>query len=440
MLDTKQQYKLRKFINELKQYRGRHTEFVSVYIPTGYDLNKIIQHLAQEQGTASNIKDKTNRLNVHDALERMIRHLRIYTKTPENGLAAFSGNIASQEGKQDIKIWSIEPPTPVTIRLYRCDHIFVLEPLEGMLVTNDVYGLLVMDNREATLGLLKGKSIQVIRDFSSSVPGKVKVGGWCLDPETLVCSSNGDIVRIADLKNNSEVKCFDINNEAVQNSLVFGKSIIKHEQVLKIITGAPLLEIKSSLNHTFFVIDGNKIKEKLASELKVGDCLLTPEKIEVNGETQYISYSGNNSTKLPSILTCDLARLIGYAIGDGSYDKDNRLELVEAREDVAKYYSELIYSLFGKKSTFRFRKDKNYWEVRINSRNIVRFLKSQFPEKKYCEDSEVPIKIMRSKDDVVASFLKGLFDAEGFVDKDEATLTMKNKPLVAKIHLLLLRF
>src|SRR3990167_7264249 len=161
-LDAKKQYQLRKFINELSSIRGRHTELVSVYIPTGYDIIKIQQHLAQEQGTASNIKDKTNRLNVQTSLERMIRHLRLYTKTPENGLAAFAGNIASQEGKQDIKVWSIEPPVPVTIRLYRCDHIFVLEPLEGMMLINEVYGLLVLDNRESTIGLLKGKSIQVI--------------------------------------------------------------------------------------------------------------------------------------------------------------------------------------------------------------------------------------------------------------------------------------
>ncbi len=178
MLDTKKQFKLRRFINELKQHRGRHTEFVSVYVPAGYELVKIIQHLAEEQGTASNIKDKTTRLNVQSSLERMIRHLRLYKKTPSNGLAAFSGNISSQEGKQDIQVWSIEPPFPINIRLYRCDQTFVLEPLESMMQTNEIYGLIVLDNREATIGLLRGKLIQVIRDFTSAVPGKVKVGGW----------------------------------------------------------------------------------------------------------------------------------------------------------------------------------------------------------------------------------------------------------------------
>jgi len=51
--------KLRKLIKQLKSYRGRHTEFVTVYVPPGSDLTKMIQQLQDEQGTATNIKDKT---------------------------------------------------------------------------------------------------------------------------------------------------------------------------------------------------------------------------------------------------------------------------------------------------------------------------------------------------------------------------------------------
>ena len=65
-MNTKEKQKLRKIINELSLIRGRHTELVSVYIPSGYDIIKIIQHLDQEKGTASNIKDekqeKTSRI------------------------------------------------------------------------------------------------------------------------------------------------------------------------------------------------------------------------------------------------------------------------------------------------------------------------------------------------------------------------------------------
>ena len=88
-MNTKQKFQIKKLVKELESIRGRHTELVTVYIPAGYDLNKIINHLAQEQGTASNIKDKTTRDHVIDSLEKMIRHLRLFKRTPENGLVVF---------------------------------------------------------------------------------------------------------------------------------------------------------------------------------------------------------------------------------------------------------------------------------------------------------------------------------------------------------------
>ncbi len=173
-----EKYQLKKRIKELKAIRGRHTELVTVYIPAGYELIKIIQHLAQEQGTAANIKDKTTRTNVIDSLERMIRHLRLYKQTPPNGLAVFSGNIASQEGKQDIKVWSVEPPEALNMRMYRCDQTFVTEPLEDMVESHNMYGLIVMDNREGIVGYIKGKNITIIKEMTSNVPGKLQVGGF----------------------------------------------------------------------------------------------------------------------------------------------------------------------------------------------------------------------------------------------------------------------
>ena len=178
MKDRKKIQQLKRFLNELKGYRGRHTELVSVYIPAGYEITKIIQHLAQEQGTAVNIKDKTTQKHVIDSLERMIRHLRMYKKTPENGLAAFSGNAEdSQSGKVNIKVWSLEPPQPLNIRLYRCDQTFLLDPLIEQFETKELYGLIVIDKREGNVGTLKGSSITELKGMTSNVPGKVRAGG-----------------------------------------------------------------------------------------------------------------------------------------------------------------------------------------------------------------------------------------------------------------------
>jgi peptide chain release factor subunit 1 len=176
-LTSMQRHQLKKFVKELAPHKGRHTELVTVYVPAGYDLNKVIQQLSQEQGTASNIKSASTRKNVQAALERMIQHLRLFKKTPKNGLAAFSGNIAEREGQQDVQVFSLDPPEPLNIRIYRCDKQFILEPLIDMCDIKDVYGLVVMDRRDASIAFLKGKKILPLQKTHSEVPGKHKTGG-----------------------------------------------------------------------------------------------------------------------------------------------------------------------------------------------------------------------------------------------------------------------
>ncbi|ACS90976.1 peptide chain release factor aRF-1 [Thermococcus sibiricus] len=170
-------YELKKKVEELKKIRGRATELVSLYIPADYDLNKVMQQLREEYGTAQNIKSKTTRKNVLGALERAMQHLKLYRQTPETGLALFVGNVSEQEGVSDIRVFAIVPPEPLNVRLYRCDQTFVTEPLEEMLRVKDAYGLITVEKNEATIGILRGKKIEVIEDLTSNVPGKTRAGG-----------------------------------------------------------------------------------------------------------------------------------------------------------------------------------------------------------------------------------------------------------------------
>lgn len=176
-LTAQQKLHLKKLVRELKSHKAPHTEFVSVYIPAGYEMSKIIQHLAEEQGTASNIKSASTRKNVQGALEKMIQHLKNYPRTPQHGLAVFAGNVAAGEGKQDFQAWSIEPPVALNTRIYRCDKLFVTDLLEEMMVDHNVYGLVVLDKRDAAIALLKGKTIVPLQKTHSEVPGKFKAGG-----------------------------------------------------------------------------------------------------------------------------------------------------------------------------------------------------------------------------------------------------------------------
>ena len=169
--------KLKKIVKHLKSIRGRHTELVSFYIPSGYSIHDAIDQIRQEQSTAENIKSKQVRKNVTGALERIIRHLQLYRQTPPNGLAVFCGNVSEREGDSDIVIWAIEPPEPVTVKLYWCDQVFRLEPLEEMMKEKEIYGILCLDKNEADIALLKGKKIETAAHLESIVPGKTRAGG-----------------------------------------------------------------------------------------------------------------------------------------------------------------------------------------------------------------------------------------------------------------------
>ncbi len=169
--------KLKKLIKELEAIRGRHTELVSVYIPSGYSIIEVINQLSNEKSTAINIKSKTTRKNVLSSLEKIIQHLRIFKQTPANGLVVFCGNVSPVEGREDLKIWSFEPPEKMDTKVYWCDQVFVLDPLKEMIKEKEVYGLIVLDAREADVGLLVGKRIKPVKHLDSTVPSKTVKGG-----------------------------------------------------------------------------------------------------------------------------------------------------------------------------------------------------------------------------------------------------------------------
>jgi len=290
-ISAQEKLQLRKLVKELKTYRAPHTEFVSVYIPADYELTKITQHLAEEQGTASNIKSAVTRKNVQGALEKMIQHLRNFPRTPEHGLAVFSGNVAAGEGKQDFRIWSIEPPVPLKTRTYRCDKLFVTDILEEMMMEHNIYGLVVLDKRDATLALLKGKTIVPVQKTHSEVPGKFKAGGQCCVPSTEVKINNKAFKKIIDLNVGEKVLTYNFKTNVFENSIILDKWEVEKHLIFEIKTNNFI--VRCSEEHVFFVKKNNQIQEIPAKKLTINDILinvtenlkLKDEKItEINNE------------------------------------------------------------------------------------------------------------------------------------------------------------
>ena len=168
----------KKKLKLLKQFKGKGTELISLYLPPKADRSSITSQLTDEKSQSSNIKSPTTRKNVQGALRKIQGFLkRINFKYPKNGLVVFSGNVSEQEGKSDIKLFTVKPLQELKTKLYWCDSEFHLTPIEEMIKPQEVFALIAMDKREATFATLIGKKYEIIARFTSNVPGKTRAGG-----------------------------------------------------------------------------------------------------------------------------------------------------------------------------------------------------------------------------------------------------------------------
>jgi len=175
----RRKYEFRKVIEELKEYSGSGTQLVTIYIPPDKQISDVVAQLVQEHSEASNIKSKSTRTNVQDALTSIKDRLRYYdTFPPQNGIVVFSGAVDTGGGQTKMVTEVLEqPPQPIESFRYHCDSAFLTEPLELMLADQGLYGLIVLDRREANVGWLRGKRIVPVKSTTSLVPGKQRKGG-----------------------------------------------------------------------------------------------------------------------------------------------------------------------------------------------------------------------------------------------------------------------
>ncbi len=177
----KKEYNIRKELKRLSSIRGSGTELITLYIPPGSQISEATAKLRDEHGQAANIKSKTTLTNVQGAIDKIMQYLKLYKQPPKNGLAIFCGNISSEQAKPDIELFSIDPPQPLKVNIYRCDSTFLLEPIEAMMESKDLYAMVVMDGREATVGLLNGTHYQKVSSIRSFAHAKIRKVGQSMN-------------------------------------------------------------------------------------------------------------------------------------------------------------------------------------------------------------------------------------------------------------------
>ena len=140
-------------------------------------VSRAAKMLADEFGTASNIKSRVNRLSVLSAITSTQQRLKLYTKVPPNGLVVYCGEIITSEGKERRINIDFEPFKPINTSLYLCDNKFHTEALSELLESDQKFGFIIMDGNGALFGTLSGNTRDVVHKFSVDLPKKHGRGG-----------------------------------------------------------------------------------------------------------------------------------------------------------------------------------------------------------------------------------------------------------------------
>lgn len=170
-------WKIKRLIKSLEAARGNGTSMISLIIPPKDQIARVAKMLADEFGTASNIKSRVNRLSVLGAITSVQQRLKLYTKVPPNGLVIYCGTIVTEEGKEKKVNMDFEPFKPINTSLYLCDNKFHTEPLQALLADDNKFAFIVMDGNGALFGTLSGNTRDVLHKFTVDLPKKHGRGG-----------------------------------------------------------------------------------------------------------------------------------------------------------------------------------------------------------------------------------------------------------------------
>ncbi|CAG0879930.1 unnamed protein product [Darwinula stevensoni] len=170
-------WKIKKLIKSLEAARGNGTSMISLIIPPKDQISRVSKMLADELGTASNIKSRVNKLSVLGAITSVQHRLKLYTKVPANGLVIYCGTIITEEGKEKKVNIDFEPFKPINTSLYLCDNKFHTEALNALLADDNKFGFIVMDGNGTLFGTLQGNTREVLHKFTVDLPKKHGRGG-----------------------------------------------------------------------------------------------------------------------------------------------------------------------------------------------------------------------------------------------------------------------
>lgn len=263
-------------------------------------------------------------------------------------------------------------------------------------------------------------------------------GDYCVIKGTRVETQHG-MLKIEDVKKGDQVrldnKKFAIVDRTIDKGLL---------PVTKISTRSGYVLTATDL-HKIRVIDGvGNYVWKEVRDIQLGDRVAIQSDFcrkDINyPELLSTPMPGNYHKKdliTPRNLTPDVAKFIGYLVGDGSFqEKEISWVVSEKDNDVWMWSLAAAQKLFGAVPSYRHY--RGVFEGRISRRLLSDWFSSEQISKEY-----IFPKLWTASEDVVCSFLQGLFEADGSVNRtskrSDITWSSSREKLAKDVQLLLLR-
>ncbi len=255
----------------------------------------------------------------------------------------------------------------------------------------------------------------------------------CLVGKSLV-STNRGLVRLNTLGNPDGTKWQDadfkvLTDKGSQEATKFYINGVAATRKIKTENG---YEIQGTPEHRIKVVDpttGSFVWRRFG-EISTGD--IVPLSMgKIIGEPQPVKlpplgdlyWASNYSIRTPSIVTPELATLVGYFMGDGSlHAKGLRFCVSHEDEDVVRRLQILIKRVFNLETAVTAR--EGYWEVAVNSVHLAIWWDACGFSKKSPNlghggkgyHPHIPDAILYTNNpEVYRSFIRGLFEADGTI-------------------------
>ncbi len=271
-------------------------------------------------------------------------------------------------------------------------------------------------------------------------------GAFCVTGNALVNTEKG-LIPIKELKNrtNDLIVKTDISPTKAEQWLYNGEM-----ETVKILTKDGY-ELEGTKNQNIRVIDENgDYVWKRADELKPGDWIAIQKKNRLfanDFDTSSFSFFHKPGTfrknifNFPNSLTEDYAYLLGLLVGDGNCMMDGGIAICVCEEEQKRNVQNLYKKLFGKEG-----KIFGHWAY-FGGIELRSFLKYLGLDKKRAWEKNVPKSIFKSPPNIMAAFLRGLFDTDGTIRKTgrkdnslDIKLTTTSYDIASGVQQILLNF